>query len=129
MVSNLCFKQNFESIFDYLNKKGIVNIPARVIMGLLCDKKIIKPFSLYIMGILLAALACFSFHLLTEFWLLICFGAVYGICSAAINALIIPCINSLNIETKKFSNAYGILFLFAGTGSLTGPYACGKLKI
>lgn len=114
-------------------------------IGFACDEKVLSPFNLYIIAIILGIIACLSFILLKQFWLLMCFGIIYGICSgnffyfnlnrdilsnfwlfskAGLNALIVPCIKMIT-SSDQFNNAYGIIFFFTGVGSLIGPYVTG----
>ncbi len=95
-------------------------------IGFICDKKVLGPNILYIIATILAIVGCLTFVLLKQFWSLMCFGIVYGISSAGLNALIVPCIKLIT-SSNEFSRAYGIVFLFAGLGSLLGPYIAGKL--
>ena len=61
--------------------KGVINIPARISVGILCDKKFLSPFNIYIITTTLAVFGCFFFIFLSEFWMLLCFGIAYGISS------------------------------------------------
>ncbi len=58
---------------------GIINIPARIIFGIIVDKNIAHPLLGFSLSCFLASLANIIFYFLTTFWAQVTFSIIFGI--------------------------------------------------
>ena len=62
-----------------LAPKGIVNIPSRILIGTIADRKIITAVDLNTVFMLLGTIAIGAYYFLTSFWTQIAFAVVYAV--------------------------------------------------
>jgi MFS family permease len=106
---------------------GIVNIPSRIIFGLLADRNFLSAISMNSICTLTACATLFTFYALTTFWMQACFAVLFAVAIAGMNCLATPYLVAI-VGSDKFSNANGILNLFRGIGCIIGPYVAGYLS-
>lgn len=98
---------------------GIVNIPVRMLFGLVADLKIVAPINLNTMSVVVATAPFFFYFALTTFWTQSIFSVMFAIGIAGINSLTTMYLVQL-VGLKKFNNATGIVNLFRGLGCFLG---------
>ncbi len=70
---------NIEQYAWIISIIGIINIPARIIFGIVTDKNLAHPLLMFCISCFLASFACFIFYFLTTFWAQIAFSIIFGI--------------------------------------------------
>lgn len=104
---------------------GIVNIPFRMLLGYIADRKIVSAVNLNTVSVILVTISLFLFPVLQyKYWSLIIFVVILAIGAAGMNSLTTMYLIDL-VGTKKFSNATGIINLFRGFGCFLGPFLAG----
>ncbi|RNA31636.1 monocarboxylate transporter 3-like [Brachionus plicatilis] len=117
-------------IHDYawvISIAGLANIPNRLILGIFCDKKVMKPVNMNTICLLIAAFCLFCYFYLKTFALQICFGVVFAIPMAGVHSLSTPYLVEI-VGSNKFRNANGILNTMRGIGAVLGPFFAGMLS-
>lgn len=115
-------------IHDYawvISVAGLANIPNRLILGVFCDKKVMKPLFMNTICLSIAAICLFSYFYLKTFALQIGFGIVFAIPMAGVHSLSTPYLVEI-VGSNKFRNANGILNTMRGFGAVLGPFFAGK---
>jgi uncharacterized membrane protein len=106
---------------------GIVNIPFRMLFGMIADRKILSAVNLNTLCVSCVTLSLFLFPLLkSEYKYLIGFAVMFAIGSAGMNCLTTMYLLEI-VEMKEFANANGIVNLFRGFGCLFGPFLAGLI--
>ncbi|CAF0910909.1 unnamed protein product [Brachionus calyciflorus] len=104
---------------------GIVNIPARMLYGLIADKRYVSPINLNTFSVAVATVPLiFFFVMKSSYWGLAVFSVLFAIGIAGMNSLTTMYLCDL-VGLKKFSNATGIINLFRGFGCFLGPFVAG----
>lgn len=104
---------------------GIVNIPMRILFGIICDRKLIKPIHMNSLCIFLASGCMFSYFYLTTFNSQAVATGLFGMAAAGINSLTTPYLVDI-VGSEAFANANGILNMFRGLSCIFGPFIAGK---
>lgn len=106
---------------------GIVNIPFRILFGMIADRKILSAINLNTFCVSVLTLALFLFPWLkTDYYYLIGFAVLFAIGAAGMNCLTTMYLLEI-VEMKDFANANGIVNLFRGFGCLFGPFLSGVI--
>lgn len=117
-----------ESATYLLSTIGIVNIPARMLYGLIADRKYISAVNLNTFSVAVATVSLFLFPILQhEYWSLIVFSVIFAVGIAGMNSLTTVYLCEL-VGLEKFGNATGIINLFRGFGCFLGPFVAGFIK-
>lgn len=103
---------------------GIVNIPMRILFGIICDRKIIKPIHMNTVCIFFAAGSMYSYFYLTNFHSQAAAACLFGMSAAGINSLTTPYLVDI-VGSEAFANANGILNMFRGLSCIFGPFIAG----
>lgn len=104
---------------------GIVNIPFRMLFGLVADKRYITPVNLNTLAVIICTVPLFFYELLQHsFWSQAVFSFFFAVGIAGMNSLTTMYLVDI-VGLKKFSNATGIVNLFRGFGCFIGPAAGG----
>ena len=90
---------------------GIVNIPVRMLFGLVADRKIIAPINLNTMSVMVATAPLFFYFALTTFSTQAIFSVMFAIGIAGIHSLTTMDLVQL-VGLKKFNNGEEILDFF-----------------
>ncbi|CAF1034173.1 unnamed protein product [Brachionus calyciflorus] len=104
---------------------GFVNIPCRIIFGILSDK-VIKAIYMNTFSVFLASVSTFSFYYLTTIYSQAVFAVFFAISAAGMNCLSTPYLVDI-VGSKSFANANGILNIFRGISCIAGPFIAGFL--
>ena len=67
-------------MFPCNSSAGITNTLGRVVMGFLADLKQVSPLLLHNMALLSAGAACLSVRFCVEYWSLVIYALVFGLC-------------------------------------------------
>ena len=103
-----------------------MNIPSRLIFGLLGDKRYVSPIMLNTLCLAFGILPILAYeqYLQYQFWTSALFSALYAVSTSGI-----PVVTSLYlldfVGMEDFSNAMGIVSLFRGFGCLLGLLFAG----
>lgn len=106
---------------------GICDMFARITMSAVLDLRPIKPYRLIIYNVVMFVNAVVSLMLpsLKSFWHFAIVCGLYGIMSGTyISQKSVVLVDILGVE--KLTNAFGLLLVFQGMGSLIGPTVGGK---
>ncbi|RNA31634.1 monocarboxylate transporter 2-like [Brachionus plicatilis] len=106
---------------------GIVNIPMRIIFGIISDRKIIRPIHMNTLCIFFASGSMYSYFYLATFYHQAVATAVFGMAAAGINSLTTPYLVDI-VGSEAFANANGILNMFRGLSCIFGPFIAGFLS-
>lgn len=106
---------------------GIVNIPSRIIFGIVVDRKWISSVNMNTACCAVATGSLFLFYPLTEFWMQSIFAVIYAIAIAGTNCLTTTYLRDA-IGSEKFANGNGILNIARGIGCLIGPVIAGRIS-
>ena len=104
---------------------GIVNIPSRILFGLLADRKLTKSINLNTICTLLVAVSLFIYLPLVSFWSQACFSVLFAVSSAGMNTLTTVYLVEI-VGSANFNNGIGLLSFSRGIGCIIGPYVTGK---
>ncbi|CAG2102360.1 unnamed protein product [Medioppia subpectinata] len=105
---------------------GILNTLGVVLVGYFGDKHWVDPTLLYSCFIAISGLSLSVLPWVHNYWGMACVAALYGFTISANYALVSVILVNL-ISLDLFTNAYGMLLLVQGFGSLVGPPIAGWL--
>jgi len=105
---------------------GIVNIPGRIIFGLLADIPAISPLALNSVSVLIGAFPLLAYEQLLQYQAMTqyAFGALYALSTSGVVTLTTPYLCEI-VNLDKIANATGIVSLFRGFGCFIGPVIGG----
>jgi len=112
-----------------LSAIGIVNIPMRMLVGFLADRRIVSAINLNTFSVLICAVSLLSLQFLVtlgSFYALVGFAVLFATGMAGMNSLTTMYLCDL-VGLKKFSKATGIINLFRGVGCFLGPVLAGYI--
>lgn len=104
---------------DLMGVVTIIICSGTIVSSLFSDKlnKILKPWLIIIISILLTAFAMFGFSIASEFWMLCLFAIPYGLGAGAIDSTLNNYV-ALHYSSKHMS----WLHSFWGVGAIVSPY-------
>jgi len=114
-------------IASLLSIIGIVNIPARLVVGILADIKFTSAINLNTYCSILTTAAILTYFLMNTYVTQIVFCVLFAIGLGGMNVLATPyLIEAVGIE--QYGKAMGILNLFRGIGCFIGPVLGGLVS-
>ncbi|XP_054168273.1 uncharacterized protein LOC128965587 [Oppia nitens] len=123
IISGSADKDSFSYVISII---GIFNTLGIVFVGYFGDKRWVDPSLLYSCFIVINGFSLAIIPWLHNFWGTAIMAALYGFTISANYALVsIILVNLISLDS--FTNAYGLLLLVQGFGSLVGPPIAGWL--
>ncbi|KAK3107134.1 hypothetical protein FSP39_007911 [Pinctada imbricata] len=105
---------------------GITNTVGRILAGIIADHTKLDALTINNVALVISSILLFFEPFCTEYWSLLVFASLYGLCVAAYISLtsIIIC-DILGLE--KLTNAFGLLTFTRGVASIYGPPIAGMV--
>lgn len=104
---------------------GISNLVGRVVFGSLGQIRRLDVTVMYAVAFALSGLAIVLMPALHGYVIRMVLGSLFGMLSGCFGTLLVPIIAAL-VGLHRFSNAYGLLLIFEGLGTLSGAPFAGK---
>lgn len=82
---------------------GITNTLGRIVMGFLADLKQVSALMLHNGALLSAGVACLLFRFCVEYWSMVIYALVFGLCIGQLCAQLINSILFLAVLSKQLS--------------------------
>lgn len=107
---------------------GILNIPFRLLYGIIADKRFMTPLNLNTLCVLVATVPFFFYDTVLQYsvWGQYLFAVLFAIGIAGMNSLTTAYLLDM-VGLEKFGNATGIINLFRGFGCSVGPFIGGAI--
>jgi len=126
-ITKVADNNNIENSSLLISIIGIVNIPFRMLFGLIADRRWVSAINLNTLSVLIATVPLFLYKALQyTFWSQAIFSFLFAVGMAGMNSLTTMYLVEI-VGMKKFSNATGIINLFRGFGCFLGPFIGGLI--
>lgn len=108
---------------------GFLNVPFRMLFGLISDRRWITPLNLNTLSVLIATVPYFLYESILQYhtWGQYLFSIQFAVGTAGMNSLTTAYLIDV-VGLERFGNATGIVNLFRGIGCFIGPKLGGIIS-